>query len=400
MSEEDYTEVTEEGWLSRIGGAIKGIAIGIVLFLIAFPLLFWNEGRAVKTAKSLAEGASSVVSIQADKVTTVNEGKLVYLTGKAETNDILKDSEFGISKKVIKLIRNVETYQWEENVKSESKKELGGKKVTTKKYSYKKVWNNNLIDSSDFKIKEGHQNPGSVVFSNATILAKEVTLGAFKLNNSLKNRIGNATSISLNLEELPAELKNRTVVENNYFVIKPKLQTTIISNEIESQSTDLMKSDLEPAIGTQRISFKLVTPSNISIIAKQIKDTFEPYTTSVGGSISILEMGTVSSKLMFEKAEAQNTTMAWILRLVGIILMFVGITLVLKPLSVIADVVPFIGSIIEFGTGIIAFIVATFFSFITIAIAWIFYKPLIGIILIILALAICAGGYFLKSKKD
>ena len=53
MSQDRFTEVTSQSWLSRIGGAIKGVLMGFVLFILAFPLLFWNEGRAVTTYKTL-----------------------------------------------------------------------------------------------------------------------------------------------------------------------------------------------------------------------------------------------------------------------------------------------------------------------------------------------------------
>ncbi len=379
MSEEEFSEVSEEGWFSRIGGAIKGVVIGVVLFLVAFPLLFWNEGRAVKTAKSLTEGANSVIAIQADSITPANNEKLVYLTGNAKTDDILKDSKFGISENGIKLTRSVETYQWEEDVDSRSEKKLGGGKVTKKTYSYDKVWNSSLIDSSDFKNGEGHQNPRSVEFESKTFLADTVTIGAFELSDNLKNRIKNAKSIALDINTLPALLKDKTSIQGNFFMIK--------------------KDKSKLSIGDQRISFKIVKPADISIIAKQVEDTFESYTTSVGGSISLLEMGIVSSKAMFEKVEAENAMLSWILRLVGFILMVIGITLILKPLSILADIVPFIGSIVEFGSLLIALVVAAFFSIITIAIAWIFYRPLLGIGLIVVAIAICAVAYFMKNKK-
>ncbi|MCI5157840.1 MAG: hypothetical protein D3906_05255, partial [Candidatus Electrothrix sp. AUS1_2] len=83
MSDDSYTEVTSESWFGRIGGAIKGIIFGFILFLIAFPLLFWNEGRAVKTYKSLKEVSGAVISVLADQVDPNNEGKLVHLSGRA-----------------------------------------------------------------------------------------------------------------------------------------------------------------------------------------------------------------------------------------------------------------------------------------------------------------------------
>ena len=63
MSNDSFSEFSSQSWLSRLGGAIKGVLIGIVLFLISFPLLWWNEGRAVKTAKGLQEAGGSVVSV-------------------------------------------------------------------------------------------------------------------------------------------------------------------------------------------------------------------------------------------------------------------------------------------------------------------------------------------------
>jgi len=43
-----FTEVTRRGLFGRLGQAIKGIVFGVVLFLASFPVLFINEGCAVK----------------------------------------------------------------------------------------------------------------------------------------------------------------------------------------------------------------------------------------------------------------------------------------------------------------------------------------------------------------
>ncbi len=103
MTENSFTEVTNQSWFSRIGGAIKGIVFGVIIFIVGFPLLFWNEGRAVNRYKALKEGAGVVVSVADDKVDAANDGKLVHLTGLATTEEVLKDNEFGISATAIKL---------------------------------------------------------------------------------------------------------------------------------------------------------------------------------------------------------------------------------------------------------------------------------------------------------
>ena len=48
-------EVSYQSWFSRIASAFGGMVLGLVLFVIAFPVLFWNEGRAVHRAQDLDE---------------------------------------------------------------------------------------------------------------------------------------------------------------------------------------------------------------------------------------------------------------------------------------------------------------------------------------------------------
>ena len=83
--------------------------------------------------------------------------------------------------------------------------------------------------------------------------------------------------------------------------------------------------------------------------------------------------------------------LTWILRLVGFLLMVLGLNMIFKPLAVIADVLPILGSIVGAGTGIIACLLAAILSLLTIAIAWIVYRPLLGIILLAVAVGLTAA---------
>src|SRR5471030_367255 len=87
--DDSFSETSSQGWLARLGGAIKGILIGLVMVIAAFPLLFWNEGRAVRTAKSLDEGSGAVVTTPSDKVDAAKEGQLVHTTGRAKTAETI-----------------------------------------------------------------------------------------------------------------------------------------------------------------------------------------------------------------------------------------------------------------------------------------------------------------------
>ena len=74
MSEDSFTEVTHTSYGGRIKASFKGIIFGLIFFIGAFPLLFWNEGRAVKRYQTLKEGEGAVVSVSPDRVEPSNQG--------------------------------------------------------------------------------------------------------------------------------------------------------------------------------------------------------------------------------------------------------------------------------------------------------------------------------------
>jgi len=89
--------------------------VGVFLFLPSFLLLFWNEGRAVKTFQGLKEGAAAVVSVPPEAVSPVNEGKLIHTSGPLTTGGPVLDEVFQIqAPDTLRLERLVEMYQWKE----------------------------------------------------------------------------------------------------------------------------------------------------------------------------------------------------------------------------------------------------------------------------------------------
>jgi hypothetical protein len=305
MAADSFTEVTSQSWFSRLGGAIKGVLIGIVLFLVAFPLLFWNEGRAVKTHKSLKQGSSEVISVATDKVDPANEGKLVHLTGLADVSDDLTDETFGISAKALRLRRDVDMYQWKETKTTDEKKKLGGGKETTTTYSYEKGWFSEHINSGSFKKPAGHENPATMAHKSTEMTAKDARLGAFQLTESLVGKIDNFRALAIADDtEVPDSLGDKASVAHGGFYIGPNPSS--------------------PAIGDLRIFFKEVPPTEISMVSAQTGDSFSPFKADAGGTIQLLQTGKVDAAAMFEKAHSDNKMLTWILRAVGVILMTIG----------------------------------------------------------------------------
>jgi hypothetical protein len=377
---DSFTEVSSASWFGRIWDSIKSVLVGLVFFLGAFILLFWNEGRAVHTARSLEEGAAVVVSAPAEAVNAANDGKLVHVSGEATTSETLADAEFGVSTPAIQLRRTVEMYQWKENKKSETRKKFGGGTETVTTYTYESAWSPDLIDSSRFKQGAGHVNPRSMAVKAQAWTAKKVTLGAFTLADSQVGMLNRTEPVTVDDSSvLPEAMKAKAKAENGgyYFGADPA----------------------SPAVGDLKVAFQAVKPATVSLIARQIGNSFEPYHAKAGNDINMLSYGALAADSMFKSAEEANAMLAWILRAVGFFAMFLGLFLVFRPIAVFGDLIPLVGSVIAGGIGVACFLIALCLSALTIAIGWIAYRPLVGIGLMVVAGAAVFGMIKLAQSR-
>ena len=428
------TVVTTQSYFSRIGGSIKGIGIGIILFIVAFPLLFWNEGRAVKTAKALKEGAKTVISVESDKIDPANQDKLIHFTGKTATPDMLMDPIFQINYNGIALRRKVEMFQWVENASSETKKKVGGSTETTTTYTYSQEWRETAIDSSNFNQSADHVNP-PMNYKAEEFVAKHVTVGAFTLPENMISRISGEQSYAIDeaaAAPVLAAIPNayRLLDGTGYYVAvgdaigtpagcAPKVaaaaaQTigTVVNavSNLQNSAQNAQQTGntianaavgttRNPVIGDVRVTFFVIPQQkDVSIIAQQVGNSLASYQITKDRSISMLTSGIKSADEMFTSAQKGNAMMTWILRIVGFFVMYTGLKMVFGPLGVLADVLPFLGSLVRMGTGLLSFLIALPCSLVTIAIAWIFYRPLLGILLLVIAVGSIVM-LFMKRKS-
>jgi hypothetical protein len=372
MSDDRYTEVSEQSWFGRLGSSIKGVFIGLLLFLAAFPLLFWNEGRSVERIQALEEGVGSVISIATSEVDPANNGKLVHASGLVTSKELLRDPIFGHEEnEALELARYVEMFQWRETTSSKKEKELGGSEKTMTSYSYDKAWSTNLEDSSNFKQPQGRSNPSTMPFSSEVMEAKQVDFGVFQLSGSLRSKISGAREVAYN-GTIPESLAN-------YHPQK------------SGGSLYFGKDPSNPAVGDMRVTFEAIPPSVVTIVAMQQGNNLYAYNTSAGSEINLLEMGEKNSALMFQIAQDNNKVLTWGLRLGGLLLMCFGVGMILNPLSVFADVVPIIGDVIGAGVVFVSVLVSVTFSVFTIAIAWVLFRPLIAAVLFVVGVLAFLG---------
>jgi hypothetical protein len=363
------TEVTSQSIFGRIGKSFVGMLIGFALLIGSVVLLFWNEGRAVATAKSLREGAATVLDVPSDNINPANDSKLIHVTGDTAVVEPLEDPLFNISESAIRLRRNIQVYQWKEKKESKSRDKIGGGKETTTTYSYEKVWSPELIKSSSFKSPEDHQNPTKLVVPKKEFVAKNATLGQFKLTPEIIGKIPGD-------ENLDASEERLSKVSDN---LQSKLK-------IDSDRFYLGDDPANPEIGDEKISFTVLRPGTVSVIAAQTKQSLTPYITMNEREIELVEAGNVSAPQMFAHAQAANRTLTWILRAVGFGAMFFAGMLVLGPISAMARILPFLGSLVEIGFAIVAFLLSAIVSLLVIATAWMFYRPLWAAILVVVAI--------------
>lgn len=380
------TVTTTKSWFSRVGGAFAGVLVGIVLIFACIWGLAWNEGNAVQMARGLSQGAGDVVEAEASPIDPDNDQALVHVSGPVTVTEPLTDPEFGVSGTGVKLTRNVEMYQWQEESRSESRTKLGGGEETVTTYTYSKVWSASAIDSSAFQTPGGHENPAMTI-EGAEIYAEDATLGDFQLEENVLGQIGGAEAMPIPAEAgeaiQSAAGQGRTV--------------TVSSTQIY-----LGANPSSPAVGDTRISYELTPAEEISVVARQNDDGFLEYRADNGAEFLLVADGDVPAADMFQDAQDANNLMAWIFRALGMVLLMVGFGLILAPLGVLADVLPLAGTIVRMGTGLIGFLLGLIVGTVTIALAWLAFRPITTLIILAVGGAIAFGVYRLgrgRAKK-
>ena len=377
-----YTETTKTTYGQRVKKSFGGIGSGLLLLVVGTILLWWNEGRAVKTTKMLKEAAG--VTVEMTDIGTVDpqfDGKLVHATGMTATIDSLIDPDFGIGVTGVKLVRKVEYYQWVEKSKSTTKDKVGGSQETTTTYTYEKKWVSSPVNSEEFHDPEYQgANRIKIVVDDLRQTAENVTFGAYRLNKS------QIASISGEQPYVFSESDTERIT-NELFKEECQADTTL-AVKIQNNVVSFGRKTGTPEVGDVRVTFTKVLPCEVSLMAQVSGDTFVPFTAKNGKSFDLLQTGVLSADQMYEGQHSANKMWLWILRFLGIFLVIGGLKGIFGFLETLAKVVPFIANIIGAGVGLVCSLVGFAWSFIVIAIAWLAYRPVLGISLIVIAVAL------------
>ena len=345
-----------------------GILVGIIFILAGIFLLWFNEGRTVKTKAAIMEAEGEYIDVSSETIDKNNEGKLIATNGKLEVSyDGATDTTFDIHVAKPKLKRTVEMYQWKETCEDNNGNEV---------CRYSMVWDDEIINSNAFE-DATHNNPSSMPYSSESFTADGSKIGDFILDGELLNQL-NADK-KINLQD-SAKITNMGLTNDGTYYTNVQNGT--------------------PKVGDIRISFSYSDATNVSVLAVQNNNGFSKFTSKEGYSIYELEEGTLTGKQILQKLSDENNMTKWIFRLMGTIFIIGGFAAIISPLQRLANFIPFFGTVFGWVTGFATFILGLALSLIVIALAWLRYRPVLSIGLLIGVLIVIILTKKLKTKNN
>ena len=386
-----YTQTQEIGFFERVGASLIGIPIGILLIVFPIALLWWNEGRNVDAQQAVDMAVARVVTVASSPVSPANEGKLVHVVGTATASGI-EDQAMGSSLPGLILAeRRVEMYQWRERTSRQSQTNWGGGQTVTTSVGYDKVWSSVGINSRNFRVRDGHDNP-PMLLTPALIAADDAKLGDFRLGpttlaaltRTTLLRDGDPVAFNLGDDWLP----------DGFQRVRPERTPSGYRFDADG---GLYRGDnpRQPAIGDIRVTYVGVpTGKVLTVVGKQSGGSFTDYPVARGYTIQLAAVGEHSAEALLDEEAAEESTLTWLMRLGGLLLMWLGFALLLGPLATLVSVVPVLGTLTEGLTAVTAFFLALTLTMITIAAAWLVVHPVFSIIMIISALALIGGWLY------
>ena len=377
-------KVTTTSYWARLKRAGTATLTSIIVIFIAIGVLFWNEGRSVQTARALDEGAGLVVEISADRADPARNGDLVHVSGDLVLPGPLVDSMLGVESRdtAVRLVRDVEMYQWREIQTTTTETNTGGSETQRTAYRYETGWSSTAHDSSRFHNPTGHANPPMPI-QGETFRHENGVIGVFTIETGEVSALGTT-------QPLPIDADQARAIGTR---IAPERPVSVTGNAVY-----IGNDPNAPQIGDLRVSFGEAPVTTASAVGRQFASAIDAYTTSNRRTIMMVAEGRQTSAQMFDQAQSANTTTTWIVRIVGLVVLFGAFRGLFGVIATAADVLPFLGSLARGAISLVALALTLVAGGGTIALAWLWYRPLLS--LAILGIAAVIGGALLwRARK-
>jgi hypothetical protein len=317
--EGDGDDVTEKGMGSQFADSVKGMLIGLVCFIAAWPVMF---------KAATCQRAGDVVG-KAVPIAQAVEGKEAFVTGIPVADEIGDGDLFKIGK-YLRIDKSIEYYAIKSTDKSETKKK-GTKKVTTSWTEYSFEWT-----TSPQPIKDKGKDRWK----------------KFAKANNLKPTVDNPVAASGEKSSDSIYTKNCKVSDyaitmDSTVKFKGGSKEQIVN--INPKDGKLLQKKDPDKLGDKRIKYTSF-PSDIQYTFTGklgAGKTLAPFMLNNNPEVWA-NPGTFEGAK--SAAASQDSMNFWLGLIAGFILMGVGLTMLAGPVTQLLDFIPFVG---ELGAGLI-----------------------------------------------
>jgi len=328
-----------------------------------------NEGKV--DLSNIAKTATEIGAQTQNTDASLNN-KLVSATGIVNSDQIIGDNLYLSPNRFIAVERKVEMFAWVEKKETRSKTNVGGSETTETTYTYSREWTERTESSNNFTHPESHENPQKILESS-TNKATSATVGVYNFDPQ-SAAIPNFSKLPLNSQNVI--LSPEITLANDTYLFRRNSE----SGTFES-----------PQIGDLRISYNVLYPNfEGTIFGKLSGNKIDPYFDQDGNRFYRVFSGTRETGIA--TLHTEYTTMLWILRLVGFLLMWFGLIALFGPISILLDVLPIFGSISRSLIGIITFLVSLVLTIVTIIISAIVHSLIALIIVLVIVKGFVISG--------
>ncbi|XP_036338296.1 transmembrane protein 43 homolog [Rhagoletis pomonella] len=333
---------------------------GCILLIAGLSVLSWNEGRAVHRTLSLDEALNDAITLDSNDELDYNyNGRIVHLTGAIVIGEPLTEPDYNIQVLAVKLKRRVQMFQWvEETVEHNYGESIASVQTESRSYYYYTEWRDKLIDSRNFYIQTGHQNPNRFPVESQTQIADAAFIGKYELGSEIKNKFTNYV-----------ELTSDTRPEDP--TIKMHLGLYYHTNDV-----------FNPEIGDTRLLFSFAGMEGevYTVVGKLANNKILPYRTSRGVDVLLVYSGELGLGEVFKLEHHAQRLTTWGYRFMGWVLVFFGVTCTSTLLHIILSHINFLAALAPdplYPVGANLFLSLSI-ALIIASIAWILHRPMIG----------------------
>jgi hypothetical protein len=349
---------------------LAGVMGGALLFLCAFPVLYFNEAQ---------ENLSKVAEQAVEYNEALESSYLGYTVGAFsatnKANDPLLTREF------VAVTRTVEMYGYIET-QSTSTANSGNTQSTSNseiRYTYSKAWLVNPSQTTTWR--------GRVIDFPRDL---PINYNTWILNLPQRQT---STSTGLSMNNIPVDATNLDLSAFNDLSVTQDMIAdniyTVVLNDMYFSNQGTINSSI-PVIGDVRISFTVIEFDDQGLLLGNINNNqFSAFTTDSGNILYRFFNGESTIENVVSKLQTEYQLTIWIFRGVGFFMLFVGLLLSFKPISTLFNFIPIFGSV---GSGL--FTIMLFVVSLVLAVTTIVLSLIVQNILVISLITLGIFGLF------